>query len=437
MPNAGMTISHLSPPSEWKRHVRSAMIQVASLAHWSLVQTRSWCADSPLARVRLAGKLNRAENEVALLLEELRIKDARMTKILPHNRPFYPATERLAILELKAARAWNLAQTARAFLVEPETVAEWMKRSDQEGDDALVLMPEPVNKYPDFVCQVVQRLNALCPLMGKRRIADTLAKAGLHLAATTVRRMLKDKPVEPATPPVEDESTDDPPVGTPSHVVTARHPNHVWHVDLTVVPTSAGFWTAWFPFSLLQVWPFCYWVAVAMDHFSRKVVGFAVFKKPPSSEQVRTFLGTAMYKSKAKPRHIISDKGPQFWCAGFKKWAKRKKINLRFGAVGKRGSIALIERFIRSMKSECFGVILVPFRLSEMREELGAYVTWFNERRPHQGLAGRTPSETAADIAPVRPQYETRGKTGVKLKLVVSHFQGRKHLPIVELQKVA
>jgi transposase-like protein len=26
---------------------------------------------------------------------------------------------------------------------------------------------------------------------------------------------------------------------------------------VTVAPTSAGFWTPWFPLSLPQVWPFC------------------------------------------------------------------------------------------------------------------------------------------------------------------------------------
>jgi len=25
-------------------------------------------------------------------------------------------------------------------------------------------------------------------------------------------------------------------------IVTAKRPNHVWHVDLTAVPTSVGFW---------------------------------------------------------------------------------------------------------------------------------------------------------------------------------------------------
>jgi len=46
-----------------------------------------------------------------------------MARIPAHNRPFYPPTERMAILELKAARAWNLAQAARAFLVDSETIA--------------------------------------------------------------------------------------------------------------------------------------------------------------------------------------------------------------------------------------------------------------------------------------------------------------------------
>ena len=35
-----------------------------------------------------------------------------------------------------------------------------------------------------------------------------------------------------------------------SRIVTAKYPNHVWHVDLTVVPTGVGFWCSWFPFAL-------------------------------------------------------------------------------------------------------------------------------------------------------------------------------------------
>ena len=100
----------------------------------------------------------------------------------------------MAILELKAARGWSLEQTAKAFLVTAATIASWMKRLDEDGPDALVQLPQPVNKFPEFVRYIVQRLKTLCPAMGKVKIAQTLARAGLHLGATTVGRMLKEKP---------------------------------------------------------------------------------------------------------------------------------------------------------------------------------------------------------------------------------------------------
>lgn len=60
-------------------------------------------------------------------------------------------------------------------------------------------LPRPVNKFPELVSYLVERLKVLCPTMGKRKIAQTLARAGLHLGATTVARMLAEKPTPPAT----------------------------------------------------------------------------------------------------------------------------------------------------------------------------------------------------------------------------------------------
>ena len=64
-----------------------------------------------------------------------------------------------------------MAQTARSLLVTPATVASWMGRLDEEGSKALVQMREPVNKFPDFVRYIVQRLKVLYPTMGKVKIA--------------------------------------------------------------------------------------------------------------------------------------------------------------------------------------------------------------------------------------------------------------------------
>ena len=202
-------------PKDWAGSVKSAMIHVIALTQYAAVYTRSWMADSTNPRLRDKADLEQANQEIALLREEMRIKNVRMELIPPHRRPFYPPIERMAILELKAARGWSLEQTAKAFLVTAATIAPWMKRLDEEGPDALVQLPVPVNRFPDVVRYMVQRLKALCPMLGKVKIAQALARAGLHLGATTVGRMLKEKP-QHTTPAAEPE-----PAGE-GRVVTAR-----------------------------------------------------------------------------------------------------------------------------------------------------------------------------------------------------------------------
>ena len=143
-------------PQSWTSHVRSAMLHVISLAQFATVYTRSWAVDSLNERVRLKVENNRLRRELALLQEEIRIKDARMTQINPQRRPHYPPTQRMAILELRAARSWSLQQTADAFLLTAATIASWMKRVDEQGPDALVQLHQPVNRFPDFVRYAVQ-----------------------------------------------------------------------------------------------------------------------------------------------------------------------------------------------------------------------------------------------------------------------------------------
>jgi transcriptional regulator with XRE-family HTH domain len=205
-----------------------------SLAHFSLITTRSWAANSWNARVRLKCESERLRQELSLLHEELRLKDARMERIPAQRRPHYTPIERLAILELRAARGWSQTQTAERLLVTPLTVASWTSRLDEGGPRAILQLRVPVNRFPDFVGYIVRRLKVLCPFLGKARIAQILCRAGLHLGSTTVRRMLRDAPREPPAAVS----------AVAARTVTAKRPNHVWHLDLTTIPTSLGFWTA-------------------------------------------------------------------------------------------------------------------------------------------------------------------------------------------------
>jgi transposase InsO family protein len=442
MPSFGLSL-----PKGWPKRVRSAVIHAISLAHVTLTTTRSWAANNWNARIRLKTENDRLRQEVALLEEEMRIKDDRMLGIPAHRRPRYSPIERLAILELRAARGWSLAQTARRLLLSTATIASWMHRLDERGSGALIQLREPVNRYPDFVRYIVKRLKVLCPSLGKAKLAQMMARAGLHLGTTTVGRFLKETP------------RDDPPqlaVMPGLKGVFSRGPNHTWLADLTTVPTSMGLWASWLPFSLPQRWPYCWWVAVVLDHYSRRIMGLAIFTRQPDSLAVRTFLGRTIRQAGARPRYLITDQGKQFTDETFRGWSRRRGIRQRFGAIGKYGSIAVIERLMRTLKQECTRRLLVPYSKPSFREELRHFSTWYNDIRPHDTLRAATPDEVYRGVPPacMQPRFEPRakwprhspcaaplvkirGRPGARLDLHVSYVAGRQHLPVIALQRVA
>ena len=203
-----------------------------------------------------------------------------------------------------------------------------------------------------------------------------------------------------AADPDEDAEPQAAPSETKERVVTAKRPNHVWHVDLTAVPTAAGLCCTWLPLALPQRWPFCYWAAVAIDHFSRRAMGVTAMKEQPTSTDVRAFLGRAVAKAKAAPKHIICDRGRQFDCEGFRNWCARKGIKPRYGAVGKHGSIAVVERFILTLKTLLRCLLLTPYRRTAflrgtvhrgpMVQRVSA-TTWPGGRTPDEAYYGGEP----------------------------------------------
>ncbi len=422
-------------PRQWPKHIKSGVLHAISLASVILVYARANAAGGR----RLTTKLEQAETEIALLREEISIKDGRWERSWSRRRPHYTPIQRMRLLQLRAARGWNLEKTAQIFLLDLQTLQSWMRRLDEHGERQLIRTVEPVNRYPDFVRNLVRQLKRLFPAMGFDRMAQVLARVGLVLAATTIRRIVSEK----AGPPEPDTDA----TSRRRRRVVAKYPGHTWHIDLTAVPTRAGFWVPWLPFSLPQCWPFCGWVAVVVDQFSRAFVGYAVFSQLPSSDQVQSFLDRAIEKHGRAPEYVVTDKGVQFWCRGFKRWCKRRDIRPRYGAIGEPASIAIVERFIRSMKYECLRCLLVPAALAGMRREVGLYATWYNTQRPHMALAGKTPREVYEGRVARRRQLEPRPKWphgirrrragGDRFRLAVSYVEGRKHLPVINLRRAA
>jgi transposase InsO family protein len=198
-----------------------------------------------------------------------------------------------------------------------------------------------------------QHLRRRCrDIATSQEIADKLARAGIHMGKTTVERILKENRVGPPDPTNDD-------AGKQCKIVS-KYPGHTWNADLTAVPISGGFWTSWLPHAICQRWPICRWTRNVVHHFSRRSVGFAVFQCRPASEQVTAAMDRIMDAEQVQPKHLIVDQGPEFKCEHFEYvWCQARNILPRFGAVGKRGRVAVVERFHRTLK-EILRRITIP-----------------------------------------------------------------------------
>ena len=160
-------------PAQWPAHVKSGVLHAISLASVVL----SYARGRAEGRHRLRFQLEQATTEISLLREELTIKDTRWERSRSRRRPHYTPTQRMRILQLRAARGWTLEKTARVFLVDLQTLLIWMRRLDEQGERALIQTVDPVNRYPDFVRNLVRQLKCLFPAMGTERMAQVLVRA--------------------------------------------------------------------------------------------------------------------------------------------------------------------------------------------------------------------------------------------------------------------
>ena len=81
-------------------------------------------------------------------------------------------------------------------------------------------------------------------------------------------------------------------------------------------------------------------------------MGVRVFRGRTTAGAISAFL-TAMIRAAGQaPRHLITDRRREFTARSFRRGCRRAGIRHRFGAIGKHGSIALIERCIRTLKDE-------------------------------------------------------------------------------------
>ena len=174
-----------------------------------------------------------------------------------------------------------------------------------------------------------------------------------------------------------------------------------------------------------------------LDVFSRFPVAARVFFKEPTACEMAEIVEAASRKQ-GVPRHFISDQGSQFTSLFVREVLAHLGIKQRFGAIGKTGSIAIIERFWRTMKEMLLLKGRPPLSIHDLWSRVEVGLVYYALWKPHQGLSGATPAEMyygrrPAHIEAKRPRrvYELKDETDQQM-FEISYFDSDCLLPVLK-----
>ena len=166
---------------------------------------------------------------------------------------------------------------------------------------------------------------------------------------------------------------------------TATAPNRKWVTDITYLATAQG-WV---------------YLAVVLDLFSRKVVGWAM-SGSLATELVSEALRHAVEARRPTGRDLLhhSDRGCQYTSHDYQQTLQTLGIQCSMSRTGCCYDNAVMERFFWSLKHEWTNHESFP-RQEDARLSVFRYIeSFYNPKRLHQTLGYLSPDQFEADHAP-------------------------------------
>lgn len=237
---------------------------------------------------------------------------------------------------------------------------------DRKGENPLNLM----------LMRLIDEQFLLMPYYGSRQMARCLRRHGYCVGRHRVRRLMRVMGIEAI---YQKPRTSDP---HPAHKIYpyllrnlgVKTANQVWCTDITYIPIKRGF---------------LYLVAI-MDWHSRKVLSWRM-----SNTMDARFCVEALEEALAlygRPEIFNTDQGAQFTSFDFTSALKENGIKISMDGKGRWMDNVFIERLWRSLKYEC--VYLNAFDNGvQARQQIGAWLAYYNQTRPHSTFNGQTPDE--------------------------------------------
>jgi putative transposase len=252
--------------------------------------------------------------------------------------------------------------------------------------------PSPRAQRTETIKAAVRQVHASSNgIYGSYKIAEELEKndevetACRNTVARAMREMgLKSKVSKQFKPTTVTDPSRQPAPNVLNQDFTADAPNRKWVADITYLPTRTG-WV---------------YLAVVLDLFSRKVVGWSL-----SDSLATPLVSSAMRKAiesrrpeRGKLLHH-SDRGCQYTSEAFQQTLKTLGITCSMSRAGCCYDNAVMERFFWSLKHEWTNHEQFE-NLKEAHMSVFKYIeTFYNTERIHQTLNYQTPEEFEKNYA--------------------------------------
>jgi putative transposase len=176
------------------------------------------------------------------------------------------------------------------------------------------------------------------------------------------------------------------------HQLYAQHPNRLWERRAR---KPDAIWVG--DVTYLRVAKHWCYLAVVMDQFSRRVVGWSL-RRVRGTPLTRAAFDHAFRRR--RPRRLIfhSDRGIEYAAPGFRDRLKALGVRQSMTRGGTPGDNAHAESFFHSLKADV--VHGVQFASDEsLRSCVRRYVRYYNHERLHSSLGYRSPAEYERQVA--------------------------------------
>ncbi|MGB9494411.1 MAG: IS3 family transposase [Azonexus sp.] len=234
--------------------------------------------------------------------------------------------------------------------------------------------PEPTSTTDLALMRRIDELHLEHPFAGSRMLRDLLRLEGQQVGRKHVRTLMKKMGVEAIYRKPNLSKRHDGHLVYPYLLrdLAINRPNQVWATDITYIPMRRGF---------------VYLVAV-IDWYSRRVLSWRL-----SNTLTTDFCLEAVSEAIArfgKPEIFNTDQGSQFTSSDFTDLLINNGIKISMDGKGCWRDNVFVERLWKSVKYE--EVYLKAYdTVAAARQSLGTYLSFYNTRRPHQSLDGKTP----------------------------------------------